>query len=86
LLGRDGASFGDQEAIGGDMERGVAVESAPPAPFIIAEAEFLLELLIIEPAILLAGLPDAPPQRSVSPTGPPKLSRVKETRACGTLP
>src|ERR1700758_1405467 len=45
--GGDGASFGDQEAIGGDAQCGVMVEAAPPAPFIIAEAEFLLELLII---------------------------------------
>src|ERR1700758_5372925 len=45
--GGGGASFGDQEAIGGDAQCGVMVEAAPPAPFIIAEAEFLLELLII---------------------------------------
>src|ERR1700756_88644 len=45
--GGDGASFSDQEAIGGDAQCGVMVEAAPPAPFIIAEAEFLLELLII---------------------------------------
>src|SRR5580698_5928187 len=36
-----------KKAVGGDAECGVMVEAAPPAPFIIAEAEFLLELLII---------------------------------------
>src|SRR5580704_2793216 len=41
------APFGDQEAVGGDAECGVMVEAAPPAPFIIPKAEFLLELLII---------------------------------------
>src|SRR5437764_6615331 len=42
-----GAPLGDQEAVGGDTEGGMMVEAAPPAPFIIAEAELLLELLII---------------------------------------
>jgi hypothetical protein len=47
VLRGESASLGDQKAVGGDTERGVVVEAAPPAPFIIAEAEFLLELLII---------------------------------------
>src|SRR5258705_5990147 len=47
VLRGNGAPFGDQEAVGGDAECGVMVEAAPPAPFIITKAEFLLELLII---------------------------------------
>src|SRR6266478_4694534 len=43
----DGAAFGDQKAVGGNTECGMVVEAAPPAPFIITEAEFLLQLLII---------------------------------------
>ena len=45
--GGDGASFGDQKAVGGNTKGGMVVEAAPPAPFIIPKAEFLLELLII---------------------------------------
>ena len=43
--GGKGASFGNQKAVGGDTECGMVVKAAPPAPFIIAEAEFLLQLL-----------------------------------------
>src|SRR5215469_13864427 len=42
-----GASLGDQEAVCGDTEGGMVMETAPPAPLIIAEAEFLLQLLIV---------------------------------------
>src|SRR5580692_5968031 len=45
--GGDGASFGDQKAVGGNTKGGMVVEAAPPAPFIISKAQFLLELLII---------------------------------------
>src|SRR6202045_5035757 len=45
--GGDGASFGDQKAVGGNTESGMVVEAAPPAPFIITKPEFLLQLLII---------------------------------------
>src|SRR5712671_5746515 len=45
--GGDGASFGDQKAVGGNTEGGMVVEAAPPAPFIITKPEFLLQLLII---------------------------------------
>src|SRR3984893_3575719 len=45
--GGDGASFGDQKAVGGNTKGGMVVEAAPPAPFIIAKAQFLLALLII---------------------------------------
>ena len=45
--GGDGASFGDQKAVGGNTEGGMVVEAAPPAPLIITKAEFLLQLLII---------------------------------------
>src|SRR5580698_2198735 len=40
--GGDGASFGDQKAVGGNTESGMVVEAAPPAPFIITKPEFLL--------------------------------------------
>src|SRR5580700_11314205 len=45
--GGDGASFGDQKAVGGNTESGMVVEAAPPAPFIITKPELLLQLLII---------------------------------------
>src|SRR5580704_8179148 len=45
--GGDGASFGDQKAVGGNTEGGMVVEAAPPAPFIITKPELLLQLLII---------------------------------------
>jgi hypothetical protein len=34
VLRGKGAAFGDQEAMGGDTERGMVVEAAPPAPFV----------------------------------------------------
>lgn len=46
--------LGDQEGIGRDVECGVMVESSPPSTFVMAEAEFLLQILIV--AL------DAPPQ------------------------
>ena len=39
--------FGDEESVGRDAERRVVVEPAPSAAFIVAEPEFLLEILII---------------------------------------
>ena len=37
----------DQEAVGGDAERGVMMEATPTAPFVVAESEFLLEVLVV---------------------------------------
>src|ERR1700747_25638 len=45
--GGKGASFGDQKTVCGNTEGSMVVETAPPAPFIIAEAEFLLQLLVV---------------------------------------
>ena len=39
--------FGDKESIGRDAERRVMVKATPPASFIMAEPEFLLEILIV---------------------------------------
>ena len=39
--------FGDQEAVGGDAKRGVVMEASPAATLIVAEAEFLLEVLVV---------------------------------------
>jgi len=39
--------FGDQEAVSGDTECRVMVETAPAASFVIAQTKLLLELLII---------------------------------------
>ena len=47
VLRGEGAALGDQKAVRGDTERGIVVKSAPPAYFITAEAECLLELLMI---------------------------------------
>src|SRR6266478_4821197 len=41
------AAFGDEESVGGDAQGRVMMESAPPAPLVVAEAEFLLEVLIV---------------------------------------
>jgi hypothetical protein len=56
VLRAEGAAFGDQQAIRGNTEAGMVVEAVPPAPFIIAEAELLLQLLIIalDPLSLIA--------------------------------
>ena len=45
--GGKGASFGDQKAVCGNTEGGMVVEASPPAPFIVAETEFLLQLLVV---------------------------------------
>jgi len=47
--GRGGKSrsFADQEAVGGDAERGMMLESPPASPLVMGEAEFGFELLII---------------------------------------
>jgi len=39
--------FGDQESVSGDAQRGVMVEPAPAAAFIVAEADLLFELVIV---------------------------------------
>src|SRR5512134_4169753 len=41
------ASLGDEEAIGRDAERGVVVKATPAATLVVAEPEFLLELLVV---------------------------------------
>ncbi len=38
-----GATFGDQEAVGGDTQRGTLVEAAPGTPLKVVEPQFLLE-------------------------------------------
>src|SRR5207342_3891593 len=40
-------SLGDQESIGRDAQRGVVMEAAPSAAFEMAEADLLLEFLIV---------------------------------------
>ena len=40
-------SFGDQEAIGGDAQGSVVMETAPATAFIMTEPEFLLEFEIV---------------------------------------
>ena len=39
--------LGDQESVGGDAQGGVMMEAAPAAPFIVSQAQFLFELLVI---------------------------------------
>ncbi len=49
----------DEEAVGGNAQRGMMVKAAPAAAFVVAKPEFLLEVLVIAldpPAPL--GLPD----------------------------
>src|SRR6202171_3894170 len=40
-------SFGDQQSVGCDAQRGVVMEAAPSAPFIVSKPYLLLEFLII---------------------------------------
>src|SRR5206468_1347598 len=37
----------DQESVGRDAQRGVMMEAAPPAPFIVPKPDLLLEFLIV---------------------------------------
>src|SRR5215813_7675563 len=39
--------LGDQEAVGGDAQRGVMMEATPASAFEVAQPEFLLELLVV---------------------------------------
>ena len=39
--------LGDQKSVGRDAERGMVMEAAPSAPFIVSEPDLLLELLIV---------------------------------------
>lgn len=47
-----------QRAIGGDTEAGVVVEAPPPSAFVVAQSQFLLELLIVslDPPTQLGGV------------------------------
>jgi hypothetical protein len=51
VLRGDGAAFGDQKAVSGNTECGVMMKAAPPAPFIITEAEFLLGVAAVDRGI-----------------------------------
>jgi hypothetical protein len=39
--------FGDQEPVSCDAQHRVVVEAAPSTSFVVAEAEFLLEVLVV---------------------------------------
>src|SRR5712692_3164570 len=39
--------LGDQEAVGGDAQRGVMVEAAPPSPLVMSQPDLLLEFLVV---------------------------------------
>ena len=43
----EGAPLGDQESVGGDPERRVMMEAAPAASFVMPEAEFLFQVLVV---------------------------------------
>ena len=36
--------LGDRKSMGGDAQRGVAVDPSPSAPFVMSDADFLLEI------------------------------------------
>jgi len=40
-------ALGDQEAVGGDAQRGAMMEATPASAFEVAKPEFLLELLVV---------------------------------------
>ena len=40
-------ALGDEEAVGCDAQAGMVVKAAPAAPFVVAEADLLLELLVV---------------------------------------
>src|SRR6202051_4068217 len=46
-LGGNRLPLGDQESIGRDTQRAVMVETSPAAPFIVAEPDLLLEVLVV---------------------------------------
>lgn len=46
-LRRNPTPLGDQEAVGDDAERGVVMEAAPAAAFVMAKADLLFELVIV---------------------------------------
>jgi hypothetical protein len=67
LLRGEKAALGDQKAVGCDAQAGVMMEAAPVAALVVAEAEFLLEFLIVPldpPACL--GDPPPPPSSVVA--------------------
>jgi len=43
----ESSPFPDQEAVSGDAEGRVVMKTAPASPFVVAQAELLLEFLII---------------------------------------
>ena len=45
--GTGGKSLSHQEPVRRDAERGVMVESSPTSAFVVAQAEFLLEILVV---------------------------------------
>jgi hypothetical protein len=47
IQGGNRLPLGDQEPVGCDAQRGVVVEAAPSSSFEVAEADLLLELLVI---------------------------------------
>ena len=53
-----GEAFGDEEAVGGDGQRRMMVKPPPAVAFVVSEAQFLLQLLIVAldaPAHVRAG-------------------------------
>ena len=47
ILRGKGSPLTDQQAAGGDAQRGMVVETSPASPFIVAEADLLFQVLIV---------------------------------------
>ncbi len=45
--GGKSSAFAEQEAVGGDAQRGVMVEATPAASLVVAQPELLLEVLVV---------------------------------------
>ena len=67
--------LGDQEAVGCDAYRGVVMEAAPASAFEVAEAELLLELLVValDAPAQLGEIDHAHPGNVVGKSGEPIL-------------
>ena len=68
--GRIRTPFGDQESVGRDAESHVVVKASPASSFIVIEAKFLLELLIValDPPAHFGGY-DEPLKVGIGPKG-----------------
>ena len=68
----------EQESVGGDTQRRVMMEAAPATALVVAEAEFLLELVVIalDPPSQLGEMDQALDRSLLAQVGEPVLDRL----------